>query len=64
VGSYSGNTAEAQIAILLHELGHIVGRLPDDSDSWDGRSSQNTLEILSHCKPEIRAAARRKLTQR
>jgi hypothetical protein len=64
VGSYSGNTAEAQIAILLHELGHIVGRLPDDNDSWDGRSSQNTLEILSHCKPEIRAAARRKLTQR
>lgn len=60
VGSYSGNTAEARIVTLLHELGHIVGRLPDDNDSWDGRSSRNTLEILGHCKPEIRAAARRK----
>jgi len=60
VGPYSGNTAEAQIATLLHELGHIVGRLPDDNDSWDGRSSQNTLEVQRHCKPEIRAAARRK----
>lgn len=60
VGPYSGNTAEAQIATLLHELGHIVGRLPDDNDSWDGRSSQNTLEVQRHCMPEIRASARRK----
>ena len=36
VSSYAGNTPEAQITILLHELGHIIGRLPEDDDSWDG----------------------------
>ena len=56
VGSYSGNTAEAQVATLLHELGHIVGRLPEDDDSWDGRSSRNTLELLRHCGREIHLA--------
>jgi hypothetical protein len=58
VGSYEGNTPEAQITILLHELGHIIGRLPEDDDSLDGRSSQNTTEVLRHCKIETRAAAR------
>ncbi len=57
VSSYDGNTPEAQITILLHELGHIIGRLPEDDDSWDGRSSRNTSEVLRHCKTEIRAAA-------
>jgi hypothetical protein len=57
VGPYQGNTLEAQITILLHELGHIVGRLPEDDGSWDGRSSQNTAEVLRHCKIETRAAA-------
>jgi hypothetical protein len=57
VSSYDGNTPEAQITILLHELGHITGRLPEDDDSWDGRSSRNTSEVLRHCKAETRAAA-------
>ncbi len=57
ISSYQGNTPEAQITILLHELGHIIGRLPEDSDSLDGRSSQNTSEVLRHCKTETRAAA-------
>ena len=57
VSSYDGNTPEAQITILLHELGHIIGRLPEDDNSWDGRSSRNTSEVLQHCKTEIRAAA-------
>jgi hypothetical protein len=57
VGSYQGNTPEAQITILLHELGHIIGRIPEDDDSLDGRSSQNTTEVLRNCKIEIRAAA-------
>jgi hypothetical protein len=57
VSSYGGNTPEAQITILLHELGHIVGRLPEDADSWDGRSSRNTAEVQRHCKNETRAAA-------
>ena len=58
VSSYSGNTPEVQITILLHELGHIVGRLPEDGDSWDGRSSLNSSEVLRHCKPAIQATTR------
>ena len=57
ISSYSGNTPEAQITILLHELGHIIGRLPEDDDSWDGRSFRNTSEVSRHCKSETRAAA-------
>lgn len=53
VSSYKGNTPAAQITILLHELGHITGRLPVDDDSWDGSSSRNTAEMLRHCKSEI-----------
>ena len=64
VGSYSGNTAEAQITILLHELGHILGRLPNDDDSWDGRSSQNTAAVFGHCKQEIRIAERERARRR
>jgi hypothetical protein len=57
VSSYEGNTPEAQITILLHELGHIIGRLPEDGDSLDGRSSRNTSDVLRHYKTETRAAA-------
>src|SRR5262249_30472062 len=57
VSSYNGNTSEAQITILLHELGHVIGRLPEDNDSWDGRSSRNTSEMLRHCKFQTRTAA-------
>jgi len=57
VSSYQGNTPEAQITILLHELGHIIGRLPEDDDSLDGRSSRNTSEVVRHCRTEIRATA-------
>jgi hypothetical protein len=52
ISSYKGNTPEAQVTILLHELGHIIGRLPEDSDSWDGQSSRNTSDVLRHCKTE------------
>jgi hypothetical protein len=59
VGFYDGDTNEARVAILLHELGHIIGRLPADNDSWDGRSSRNTLEVLQHCKSEIDPSGRK-----
>jgi hypothetical protein len=59
IGPYTGTTTEARIAIMLHELGHIIGRLPKDDDSLDGRSSQNTAEVLRYCKKEIRQAARK-----
>ena|SRR5579862_453246 len=59
VGSFKGNTSEAQITTMLHELGHIVGRIPLDNDSWDGRSSQNTEEVMRYCGEEVREAAQR-----
>jgi hypothetical protein len=58
IGSYSGNSDKAQVLALLHELGHIVERLPADTDSWDRRSSENSLEVLRHCKQEIRNVVR------
>ena len=58
IGLYVGATPEARITIMLHELGHIIGRLPRDDNSFDGRSSQNTSEVLRHCKKEIRQVAR------
>jgi hypothetical protein len=57
LASYVGDSPEARLVIMLHELGHIVGRLPVDDDSWDGQSSKNTVEVLHHCKSEIQAAA-------
>jgi hypothetical protein len=57
VASFGGNTMQAQITTLLHELGHVVERLSEDDDSWDGRSSRNTQEVLRHCKHDIQAAA-------
>lgn len=59
IGPYEGASVEARLTIMLHELGHIVGRLPTDDISWNGRSSENTREVLRHCKKEIREIARR-----
>jgi hypothetical protein len=59
VASYSGNSAPAQITTMLHELGHITGRLPEDDDSWDGQSGRNTAEVLRHCRSEIRSITRK-----
>jgi hypothetical protein len=59
IGFYDGDTPEARVTIMLHELGHIIGRLPADNDSWDGRSSENTLEVLQHCKRQIDLTARK-----
>ena len=64
ISSYKGNTPEAQVTILLHELGHIIGRLPEDSDSWDGQSSRNTSDVLRHCQAETRPAAHNSLRAR
>ena len=57
VGSYPGDTLAAQITILLHELGHVVGRLPDDSPELSGKSGRNTAEVLRFCHKQIKAAA-------
>lgn len=54
VGAYRGDTLGAQITTLLHELAHVTGRIPGDTDSLDGNSGRNTQEVLRHCKMEIR----------
>lgn len=53
VGSYPGDTLEAQMVTLLHELGHIINLLPEDADNLDGQSVRNTNEVLRHCRAEI-----------
>ena len=58
VGPYRGDTSEAQITTMLHELGHVTARLPLDGDSWDGKSSRNTEEVVRHCKNEIQEYAK------
>lgn len=59
LASFRGNSNAAQMTALLHELGHTTGRLPEDDDSWDGRSSRNTQEVLHYCKDEIRGFAQK-----
>jgi hypothetical protein len=58
VGSFDGNTLPAQITTLLHELAHVIGRIPDDSDELSGLSAQNTEHVLHACRAEIKASAR------
>ena len=58
VGAYRGDTLGAQITTLLHELAHVTGRIPEDTDSLDGKSGRNTEEVLRHCKMEIRTRVR------
>jgi hypothetical protein len=58
VGSYAGDTLAAQITTLLHEFGHIVGRLPEDTDELSGQSGRNTQEVVRHCHAQIKAAAK------
>lgn len=58
VGTYGGNTLQAQVLTLLHELGHVINLLPEDSDDLDGKSARNTSEVLRHCRPEIELRAK------
>jgi len=58
IGSYAGGTLPARMTTLLHELGHVLGRLPDDSDESRGLSMQNTERVLQACRAEINASAR------
>jgi len=53
VGSYPGDTLPAQMVTLLHEFGHIIDLLPGDADNLDGKSVQNTNEVLRHCRAEV-----------
>jgi hypothetical protein len=59
VASFRGNSAPARVTALLHEFAHIIGRLPQDDDSWNGQSTRNTDEVLRHGRPEILSMARK-----
>jgi hypothetical protein len=59
VGPYSGDSLHAQILALLHEFGHLVDLLPTDEGDQDGKSVQNTGEVLRFCRAEIESKARR-----
>lgn len=58
IGSFRGRSLAAQMTTLFHELAHVIGRVPVDDDSWDGRSGRNTGEVLRNCKSEILYGAR------
>ena len=53
VGPYAGDTMHAQILVLLHEFGHVLDLLPADENNVDGKSVQNTNEVLRFCRAEI-----------
>jgi hypothetical protein len=61
IDSYIGDTIPAQITALLHELGHITGRIPPDPDKTDGMSGRNTSEVLRFCRAEVESAAKHPL---
>lgn len=53
VGPYSGGTFRAQVLALLHEFGHVIDLLPQDQGDRDGKSRENTLQVLRTCRAEI-----------
>lgn len=53
VGPYAGDTMHAQVLVLLHELGHVLDILPSDENNVDGKSVQNTREVLRFCRAEV-----------
>ena len=63
VADFSPNTRKTRVALILHELGHLVRGadqkwvLSDDGDDLD-LSSKNTTHVVSACRKEIEAVAR------
>jgi len=53
VGPYLGGTLNAQVVALLHEFGHVTDLLPPDWDDYEGKSQQNTAEVLRFCRAEV-----------
>lgn len=56
VGPYAGGTLNAQVAALLHEFGHVIDLLPPDWDDYEGKSQQNTVEVLRFCRAEVESS--------
>jgi hypothetical protein len=61
VGPYYGDTLQAQVLTLLHEFGHALDMLPTDENNVDGKSMQNTAEVLRHCRAQVEGKAKPKL---
>ncbi len=59
VGPYMGNTLPAQVVALLHEFGHVIDLLPRDGDDQDGKSAQNTSEVLRFCRAAVESKGKR-----
>jgi hypothetical protein len=59
IGPYTGDSAPARTLALLHEFGHVINLLPVDFDNEDGKSVQNTREVLRFCRAEIDSKAKR-----
>ena len=59
IGPYAGDSLNAQTLALLHEFGHVIDLLPLDFENQDGKSVQNTTEVLRYCRGEIDAKGRR-----
>ena len=53
VGPYSGGSFHAQVLALLHEFGHVIDLLPMDHDDYEGKSRQNTAEVLHACRAQV-----------
>lgn len=53
VGPYSGGSFRAQVLALLHEFGHVIDLLPMDHDDYEGRSRQNTADVLHACRAQV-----------
>jgi len=53
VGPYSGGSFHAQVLSLLHEFGHVIDLLPTDRDDYEGKSRQNTAEVLHACRAQV-----------
>ncbi len=59
IGPYPGNSLAARTLALLHEFGHVINLLPLDFANEDGKSVQNTAEVLRYCRAEIDSKGRR-----
>ena len=53
VGPYTGSSFRAQVLALLHEFGHVIDLLPLDHDDYEGKSRQNTADVLRVCRAQV-----------
>ena len=58
IGPYPGDSVAGQTLALLHEFGHVLNLLPVDFNNEDGKSVQNTSEVLRVCRAVIESKAR------